>query len=442
MNNHIPNIKDSIDEINVPHDKLNLTIDAAIKKAQQKQKKKIKKIYPFIGIAVFSICLLISSAFVSPAMAKVLSTIPVLNSVFEFIGDKGLNIASKKGLSEKIEKTVTDQNISITLKDIFFDGTRLSISYIQEFPEKRDELGEFELKVNGEKVNFADNRSGEFISSNQYAGVINIEGMDDLPDSFNLGMRLHNIGEVKGNWNFEIPVTKSKEKVKTIKSNQTKEYKYTKITVKTIKLGPAGIKVSIDRTIPTGEDPQMIDNSLLQFNLLNDKGESLTQLSASGSGNDKDGKFVMHMEYRFSPLEERSKYLTISPYLFPITNKEPEWIKESLHLDHLPITLDQGEMGKIIITDVKYSEDKTLLFFEVVSDFPYDGHFQNNGLWLEDKAGTNLTSEKKGYPERIKQNKYVQEFNAIDKNEPLTIVTRIPPKLKVLKEQEIKIPLE
>ncbi|MGM0890106.1 MAG: DUF4179 domain-containing protein [Bacillota bacterium] len=443
MNNQIPDIKESIEKIEVPFDKLDKTIDIAIKRAKTKHKKPKRKLYPFISVASLAICVLIGSAFVSPAMAKVLSSIPVLNSVFEFVGDRGLEIASQKGLSEKIEKTVTDKNISLTMKDIFFDGTRLSISYIQEFPNKWDDLGELELKVNGKEINFGDGRTGEFLSDNQYAGVINIEPTEELPDSFDLSIGLHNIGKVKGNWNFEIPVTKSKEEVITIQSNQTMGYKDTKMTVKTVKIGPAGIKLSVDLTSSAGENPQMIDDSHLQFNLLNDKGESLTQSSGSGSGNDKGGKFVLNMEYRFSPLEENSEFLTVSPFLIPITKGQSSRIEQPLHLNKLPITLDQGEMGKIVVTDVKYQEDKTLLYFEVVSDFPYDGHFNFNNLWLEDKSGNNLTIDSKGYPERIKQNSYVQEFQHINKNELLKVVTfKMPNHLKVLKEMEIKIPLK
>ncbi|WP_148359514.1 DUF4179 domain-containing protein [Peribacillus simplex] len=442
MNNQIPDIKEAIEKIEVPIDKLDKTIDVAIKRAKTKHKKPKRKLYPFIGVASLATCVLICSAFVSPAMAKVLSSIPVLNSVFEFVGDRGLEIASQKGLSEKIEKTVTDNNISLTMKDIFFDGTRLSISYIQEFPNKWEDLGELELKVNGKEINFGDGRTGEFLSDNQYAGVINIEPTVELPDSFDLSIGLNEIGKVKGNWNFEFPVTKSNEEVKTIQSNKTMVYKDTTLTLKTVKIGPAGIKLLVDLSSPSGKDPLMIDNSLIQFNLLNAQGESLTQLDGSGSGDDEGGKFVMHMEYRFSPLEDSTEFLTVSPLLMPHNIEQPSRVEQPLLINAIPITLDQGEMGKIIVTDVKYKEDKTLLYFEVDSDFPYDGHFRYNNLWLEDKTGKNLTSDSKGYPERIKQNTYVQEFQQINKNEPLKVVTFKMPNLEVLKEMEIKIPLK
>jgi hypothetical protein len=131
------------------------------------------------------------------------------------------------------------------------------------------------------------------------------------------------------------------------------------------------------------------------------------------------------MEYRFSPLEESTEFLSVSPFLLPIINEQPSRIEQSLQID-----------------DVKYQDDKTLLYFEVISDFPYDGHFQFNNLWLEDNAGNNLTSDSKGDSERIKQNTYVQKFKRKNKNEPLKMVTFKMPNLEVLKEMEIKIPLK
>lgn len=442
MNNQIPDIKEAIEKIEVPIDKLDKTIDGALKRAKTKHKKPRRKLYPLIGVASLATCVLIGSAFVSPAMAKVLSSIPVLNSVFEFVGDSGLEIASQKGLSKKVAQTDTDQNISLTIQDIFFDGTRLSISYIQEFPNQLRHLGELKLKVDGKEINFGDSRTGEILSDNQYAGVINIRPTEELPDSFDLSIGLKEIGNVKGEWNFEIPVKKSKEEVKTIKSMKTKIYKDTTLTVKTVKVGPAGIKLSVDLSSPSGKNPRMIDDSSLHFNLLNAQGEALTQLDGSGSGQDDGGNSVMHMEYVFAPLEESTEFLTVSPFLIPHNIEEPSRVEQPLQITALPITLDQGEMGKIIVTDVKYQEDKTLLYFQVVSDFPYDGHFQFNNLWIEDQAGNNLTSDSKGYPERIKQNTYVQEFKRISKSEPLKVVTFTMPNLKVLEEMQIKIPIK
>lgn len=439
MNNKSPEIKKAIESIEIPENKLDNAINLAIKKGNKERVKPRKKRYSFIGVAALAFCLIIGSAFVSPAMAKVLSSIPGFTTVFEFAGDRGLKIASEKGLSNSIEQTVTDQDISLTIQDVFFDGTRLSLGFIQE---NADMLGELTLKVNGKEINFGDGRSGEHLSDGQYAGVIDVRPTTELPDSFDLSIDIHQIGNVKGTWNFKFPVEKSKEIVQTFKSKETRTYKGHTFAVESVKVGPAGIKVLLELSSPSQTSPLNIGESMVDFNLLNDQGISLTKSGGGGSGDEVDGKTVMRMEYNFAPLEEETAYLTISPFLITILDEAPIEISKPLKLDELPITLNQGGMGEISVTDVTYEEDKTLLYFTVNSDFPFDGHFNNNNIGLVDKNGKDLSSDSKGYAERIKQNDYVQEFQPISKEAPINVVTSLITTLETLKDMEIKIPLK
>ena len=437
MNNDFPEVKKTIEKIEVPYDKLDQTIDTAIKKGKDKRVIPKKRFPRVVAVASLAVCVVISSAFVSPAAAKMLSSIPLLNSVFEFAGDRGLQIASQRGLSKKIDQTVVDQNISLTIQDVFYDGTRLSISYVQETVGM---LGELTLKVDGKEINFGDGRTGEKLPNDQYAGVLDIRTTEELPESFKLSIGVKEIGDVKGEWNFDVPVETSVEEIKTISPMKTMVFGDTTITVKSVHIGPAGVKLLVDVTRPR-EEMLGTEGSLFEMNVLTDQGESLTHMSGSGSGDEKDGKSVMHMEYRYAPLEESTEFLTVSPYFIHITSEDRLRIEQPLQRSELPITLDQGEMGKIIVTDVQYEADKTLLHFTVESDFPYDGHLNLNGLWIEDVAGNDLTSNAKGYPERIAPNMYVQEFQPTSESTPLTVVTLEMLRLEVVEELQVKIPM-
>jgi len=437
MNNEFPDVKETIENIEVPYDKLDQTIDVAIKRGRAKRVKPKKTFSRIIGVASLVVCVVISSAFVSPAAARMLSSIPLLNSVFEFAGDRGLEIASQRGLSKKIDQTVVDQNISLTIQDVYYDGTRLSISYLQDTVGM---LGELTLKVNGKEINFGDGRTGEKLPNDQYAGVLNIHSTEELPESFKLSIGVKEIGNVKGNWNFDVPVETSVEEVTTISPMEKIVFQDMTFTVKSVKIGPAGVKLLVDITRPSGELFNL-EGSLFEMNVLTDQGESLTHMSGSGSGEEEDGESVMHMEYRYAPLEESTEFLTVSPYFIHLTSEDRLRIEQPLQRSELPITLDQGEMGKIIVTDVEYEDDKTLLYFGVESDFPYDGHLNLNGVWLEDAAGNDLASDTKGYPERIALNTYVQEFQPISEAEPLTVVTREMLRLEIVKELQVKIPM-
>src|SRR5699024_7664409 len=99
--------------------------------------------------------------------------------------------------------------------------------------------------------------------------------------------------------------------------NQTVTYQDQTISINNVKIGAAGIKLSLTLTSPDEMSLQMIDDHLLQFNLLNDKGDALTMLDSRGTGLVENGKHVMNMEVRYEPLQEDSETLTVSPFLVP-----------------------------------------------------------------------------------------------------------------------------
>ncbi|MFE4430811.1 DUF4030 domain-containing protein [Peribacillus butanolivorans] len=84
MNDYLSNnVKKEVDKIKIPEDKLDQAIENAIKRGKKKQRSLGKKVIYFSSAAVLLFGLLIGSAFVSPAMAKVISNIPYLGSIFQ-----------------------------------------------------------------------------------------------------------------------------------------------------------------------------------------------------------------------------------------------------------------------------------------------------------------------------------------------------------------------
>ncbi|MBK3494926.1 DUF4179 domain-containing protein [Viridibacillus sp. YIM B01967] len=427
MNKQSPDIKKVIDDMKVPTEKLNRTIEMAMKRGEASRKIRKSKWKPIVGAAVTAGCLFVGSAFVSPAMAKVLSSIPLIGSIFESTGDKGLKKATDQGLSNTVNITSTDQDITLTIQDVFYDGTRFSISYLQS---DQQTLGELDLKVNGKRINFGDGRQGEKLTNGQYAGILNIKTLEALPKSFDLSMDLKMIGETTGNWHFDVPVTKSKAKVKEIVVNKTGIINDTKYKVKSIQIGPAGVKAKID--IFT----EKIEEKVLEFEfyLLDDHGIPLETIQDSGSGDNN----VMHMEYLFAPLEKEVSTLTFSPFYIKMpVDGEPS--EKPLNEKQLPITLNQGKMGNIVVTDLKKENSKMHLYFEAQSDFPYGAHFDYNRIWVEDAKGNDLTSD---ITERISGNRYVKTFDLPDEDGNLTVKAVQMPFMELKKEAQVKVPLK
>ncbi|UNL83764.1 DUF4030 domain-containing protein [Priestia koreensis] len=74
-------VKLGLDQIDIPKDLLDQRIKAAIKRGRKEQHLfKTKWLY-MSGVAVLLLSLLVSSAFISPSMAKVISYIPYLNQI-------------------------------------------------------------------------------------------------------------------------------------------------------------------------------------------------------------------------------------------------------------------------------------------------------------------------------------------------------------------------
>nr|WP_259549634.1 DUF4030 domain-containing protein [Heyndrickxia oleronia] len=117
-------VKKEMDEIRIPEDKLDFAIENAIKRGRKKWKLG-KKIVYFSGAAIILCCLFISSAFVSPAMAKVVSKVPYLGQIFESkdvitvidekLREKGYNISSI-GIGYQPKKTI---EVSLKGEDYF-----------------------------------------------------------------------------------------------------------------------------------------------------------------------------------------------------------------------------------------------------------------------------------------------------------------------------------
>ncbi|RUS45667.1 DUF4179 domain-containing protein [Cohnella sp. AR92] len=68
---------------------------------------------------------LFTSAFVSPAMASSLKSIPVIGSIFSSIqGDMGLRLAGELGLTSTVNHTVSYEDVNLEVTETLYDGQR------------------------------------------------------------------------------------------------------------------------------------------------------------------------------------------------------------------------------------------------------------------------------------------------------------------------------
>ncbi|MDQ0859945.1 hypothetical protein [Bacillus sp. V2I10] len=131
------NIKGEIDKIEVPTEKLDFVIASAIQKGKEKKRRQhwVKKPKYIMSAAVVVVGFLVSSSFVSPAMANVISNIPLISNVIDKMTEAIFNY-------DTLEATYVErENGKIT-------KTYMAIDYKnnQAFGKIMDEQGIAQLK--------------------------------------------------------------------------------------------------------------------------------------------------------------------------------------------------------------------------------------------------------------------------------------------------------
>ncbi len=435
MNNQLPEFKNEVDKIAVPTEKLDLIIANTIKENKVKKPKRRIALYS-LSAAVLGISLLIGSAIASPAMAKIASHIPLIGVFFNDSDDEGLRIAGQKGLTQIVDQSAKDNGITLTMNEVFYDGTRLTFGYTQEALLAIGEIERPTIEVNGKEINFSSGYSGDFITPLKYKGTMDISPTEELPEEFELKMRIDAVGRIPGKWEFVFPVKQSNE-VTVIRPTEVKSIEGAEMKISTLKLGPAGVSLAVQVT--ADQNQNKLDIYGLHFYILDKKGNMLDIVSASGMGDVENGIETAKLDILFSPLKEGIKKVEIIPYTIPKSFETRTIEAVKLADQDLPFVMDQGESGKVIIEKIDYIGDKLVIYYQVESDVIVDNYSSLNPIWLEDAKGNNLYSEDNPLPERIKGNHFKQEFTTGNKKD-LILKTVKQPKSVMYEAFEIEIP--
>lgn len=381
--------------------------------------------------------LVIGSGFVSTTMASALREIPALKAVFKIAGDLGLKAADEKGITTEIGQRITEQGITLEVSEVMYDGSRLSIGYMQESQSGIQELSDVKYEINGKQVHFPGSGTGSRIDDKTYAGVLNLWPEEELPDQFQLKMTVFRIGDTTGKWEFSFPVKKMASTNKVVMPMMTKTYGSLTLTVKKITFTPSSTELDVEIKRPS------TSNEWIAYQMTDDQGVVLEPHGGSGRGRTEGGFEISQFKQRFGPVKELPKFVTVRPVIEPAHFNEP--VKETRVLmeqapdpDH-PLLLSQGEMGSLKINQVEFLEDKTLVHYQTEGAEP---HLQSNPLWIEDESGKkHLLLDKRTELVDPIHYEFVREFPAFKPGQRLTFVTKQLPKPDYKDELEMTIPL-
>lgn len=434
MSKQWPDLKKEMDNIQVPLEKLDKIIQNTAP-PMKKKKSKLKIVSYTAGAAAVALFIFVGSASVSPAMAKIASHVPLIGTFFNDVQDEGLQIAGQKGLTQIIDQSSKDSGITLTITEMFYDGTRLVFGYTQESLFAIGELERPTFEVNGREINFSSSYSGEFITPQKYKGMVEINPTEELPEEFELNMRIDAIGLIPGKWKFQFHVKQSNQ-VLVIRPEEAQIIEEMKVKINSLKIGPAGTDLAVQ--ITSKEEEMNLEPYDLEFFLVDDRGNVLDLLGKDAHGDTENGVVETQVGYLFNPLKEGTKKVSVIPY--KLEDKFPlEKVMIPLEGKKSPFKLSQGDFGDILVTEIQSNKEQIIVYFDVNSEFLYDNRLTRNPIWLEDEHGNNLVLEEAPFAKRIEGNSFKQVFKASEL-ERAHLATFQYPKPIMYDEFELQVP--
>ncbi|MFD0717049.1 DUF4179 domain-containing protein [Paenibacillus sp. GCM10027626] len=412
-----------------------------------------------IGYTAIAACVafggLIGVSLVNPDMARAVRSLPVIGSVFEMLGDDGIRQSGEAGLSSRGNVTAEDQGIAMTITEVLYDGIRLSVGYVIEGDgEIRPERPE--MYADGKSINFSSGERGDKVKDGMYAGLIDYKPTELLPDQFTLKLEYRKMKDwerkvdgipqtIEGAWTFAIPVKKLTDGVfvHTFSDNDAPRIQSEDATLiaKKVTFSPATTSVEVDMIEPADIAEIPFHQNL--FQLLDDRGVFLQFTGASSSSQSNSGDKLRLTEHRleFAPIGRIPEYLIVRPYSDPFEAGEHEQVYHTapLNQQQLPITLSQGEAGKLTASRIEFTADETKLYYDIEGNNPYE---QAHTVWIEDDSGNKY---KETMPQLIQAEpgrySFVMKLPPIDAQKRLTLSTIEMKAPEVDEQLELKIPI-
>lgn len=425
-------------------------------KKQIKTKERTKKFKYGVSAAAIILACIIGGCFIDSTFAQ---NIPVLGSVIEKI-NKGAGFKGEYSkYSQSVEKSVTDKELTLTIKEVVCDDNTLIIGYSVKsnkkikdlLPDKNMTVPHLmfpEFKVNSTKLNVGSGGRGEYIDDYNYIGTEELNIAEkSIPKSFNFDIQVNNIGGIEGNWSLKFMVSKEQisKTTTTFTPNIKVNFRDCYINIKKVSFSPIDAAIVFDGRYKKGRNKNI--SGIIEYNdwfVLDDKGVELANKSAGGGSTlhiFNDFKYQMH----FEALKETPKYLTVIPYA---VKRHPDKLgnykfKESQKpLDeNYPIELSQSKMGKLIIKDVKVLQDKTEVYYTAEGLAPLSQAYSlcikdENDNFVETKEIRDIRKNSSN------PNEYIKEFEALDKGKKYKLTTINFEEYDIREDLKFKIPLQ
>ncbi|WP_157842786.1 DUF4179 domain-containing protein [Bacillus alkalisoli] len=333
-------IKKMFEDIPIPKEKLNATVQESLStitmNKKYKERKKQRWMVSIASIFVIGLVSILLQVFISEQNQAEKEEQP--NSIFLQTGDAGLVKMVKDGKVKKFNLTATHEHVKVTLEEAFYDKNRLAVSYKVESNSEMKEDIQFSWRIDGTLINQNTvlEHKWNIEPNKSYSSIIEIDPNQVSGNKIELVM--HSSKDLTRTWSFQFELEQDSEYISfTPVKKMVNQFSNFELIM--AKVSPSIIKVEAELVVVNKEkiDMNKLDYSLAVTGIDHEGVEVKTeyiQLSASlirSKRNLIDGEYkwveTIHLQGKFEPMDY-VQVLKIVPYLHEKQNTLDEFLIE------------------------------------------------------------------------------------------------------------------
>ena len=272
-----------------------------------------------------------------------------------------------KGYSEKVSESATSQGITLTIRNVYADAARLEFGMIESFASGASshpviEDANMALNINGARKLYGFS-GGQFqsVSGNRYAGVVyfpvmNMQPYRPLPATFVLHVHVGQIGQVRGDWNFSIPVSWQRQRAATrvFRPNAARTVQGDTLRVQSVSVGPVNTIIRCELIQSASARGGIGPSSIVRMLVTDQRGRAVGGPVASRSTSTlPNGERITEMTVTAASSSPETA-LTVTPFL----NSPAHSVALA---GHYPEALAIGATALTKVTGVEFLASETLV---------------------------------------------------------------------------------
>jgi len=272
------------------------------------RKASIRPVWITLGAAVLCLALIVGTVAVSPAVQAAMRKIPFFGLIIASLGDLGEKNAA--GHAQPLEFTAEDKGVRITIREVLYDGTRITIGYETNLSlsDFQDQIMLHEILIDGQEdmLGLISNAAEMNKTEDGTRNTMTLFPSTEFPDQFELDYHISKIGQIEGSWAFKIPVSLTTTDVRIFEPNVEQQFDDLWFTVKKIMFAPTATRLDIEIRQPREYVPRFVS---LDFDVYDDQGTQLFRVGYTGAAKEE----ISGWRGTYEPMNRVPAFITIKP---------------------------------------------------------------------------------------------------------------------------------